>query len=132
MAVAKVIAYVKSMGHTKVNYSTLQLASFASGLFNIKIDNILKYQSLEVQKMLFNLDTCNGCLNNSRYLSIFNKVKSKFNINADDQSIVDFLIADNKHINKQSKKRKSVYKNEIKSIVSSLTFKSLIGIDNFK
>jgi len=106
MAVAKVIAYVKSMGHTKVNYSTLQLASFASGLFNIKIDNILKYQSLEIQKMLFNLDTCNDCLNNSRYLSIFNKVKSKFNINADDQSIIDFLIADNKPINKQSKKKK--------------------------
>jgi len=56
--------------------------------------------------MFFNLDTFNGCSNNSRYLSIFNKVKSKFNINADDQSIIDFLIADNKHINKQSKKKK--------------------------
>jgi len=105
MAVAKMIAYVKSMGHTKVNSSTLQLASFASGLFNIKIDNVLNYQSLEIQKKLFNLDTFNGCSNTSRHLSIFNKVKSKFNINADDQSIIDFLIADNKHINKQSKKK---------------------------
>jgi len=132
MTVAKIIASVRSMRHTKVNSSILQSALFVSGFFNIKIDNILKNHSLEIQKILFNLDTFNSCSKTSRHLSIFNKVKSNFNINADDQSIIDFLIADNKHINKQSKKKKSVYKNEIKTIVSSITFKSLIGIDSFK
>jgi len=128
--VAKVIATVKKWGHIKIDSHILNITANSFGLYNINIHEILKHHSIRIQHLInSNIHFSNS---DQKYLQIFNKIKNNFDINAENNSIISYLVSTNKCLKKKSEKDVLMYKNKVKQIIESKTFKSIVLLDRFK
>lgn len=128
---AKIIDTIKNWGHLKIDLTIFHTTSNALGLFNMDIQDILKHYSLTIQHLLNSKDI-HFTTTNQKHFQIFNNVKKNFNVQADKNSIISFMVSANKNLKKQSKKKILKYKNSVKEIIESKKFDQCIMLDHFK
>jgi hypothetical protein len=73
-------------------------------IYNIKIEDILKYNAIDIQNVLLNIKSINYSPSNPKMFKVFNNIKNNFNIHADNTSIISFLVSKNKNLKKNQKK----------------------------
>jgi len=106
--VAKVIATVKKWGHTKIDSHILHIKANSFGLYNINIHEILKHHSIHIQHLInSNIHFSNS---DQKYSQIFNNIKNNFDIHAENNSIISYLVSTNKFKKKIQKRCINVQK----------------------
>lgn len=98
---AKIIATIKNWGHLKIDLTIFHTTANALDLFNMDIlQDILKHHSLTI-RLLLNSKDIHFTTTNQKHFQIFNNVKKNFNVHADKNSIIYFLVSANKNLKKQ-------------------------------
>lgn len=103
-----------------------------------KFIRLIQYQHTRNFKTPFNTNTAFHKFQNTffqfrkKYSQIFNNIKHNFDIHAENNSIISYLVSTNKSLKKKSKKDVLRYKNKVKKIIECKTFKSIVFLDHFK